>query len=148
VTPPLIVLDTVVLVAAIIGKPGSADAELVVDVATGNIRLALSDDGLREIVRVLGYPEVEGKVKRPVRAFEIALALGLMGRLFHPKRLDWPSLKDPKDGWIFDLAFECGADHIVTRDKHLLKVGKKLGFKTLTPYGLLNELRKNYESNE
>lgn len=142
-TPPRIVLDTVVLVGAIIGKLESADAHLIQAVATGSVQLALSDDGLREIIRVLSYSEVEEKVKQPVRAFEVALALGLMGQLFHPKRLDWPSLQDPKDGWVLDLAFESGADYLVTRDKHLLNAGKKLGFQTITPPELLQELESH-----
>ena len=137
----LIVLDTVILLGAIIGKPQSADAQLVHKIATGELQLALSDDGLREIVRVLAYPEIEEKIKRPVRAFEVALALGLMGQLFHPKRLDWPSLQDPKDAWLLDLAFEASADYLVSRDKHLLEVSKKLGFRTVTPPELLYDLK-------
>jgi len=140
VTPPLIVLDTVVLVSGIIGRRESADAKLIEAVATGGVQLALSDDGLREVARVLGYPEVEAKIRRPVRAFEVALALGLMGRLYHPRKLDWPSLQDPNDGWVLDLAFASGADAIVTRDKHLLAVGVKLGFRAVTPPALLEEL--------
>jgi len=76
-----------------------------------------------------------------VRAFEVALALGLMGQLFHPKRLDWPSLQDPKDAWLLDLAFEASADYLVSRDKHLLEVSKKLGFRTVTPPELLYDLK-------
>lgn len=141
-TPPLIVLDTVILIGAIIGKPRSADAQLIRAVATGEVQLALSDDGLREIVRVLGYPEVEEKIAKPVRAFEVALALGLMGELFHPKRFDWPSLNDPKGGWLLDLAFESGADFLVSRDKHLLKVAKELGFRAATPPEVLEHFKQ------
>lgn len=138
---PLVVLDTVVLIGAILGRPKGADAQVVRAVATGNVRLAVSDDALREVVRVLAYPEVEAKIERPVRAFEVALALGLMGTLYHPRRLDWPSLRDPKDGWVLDLAFEAGAEHIVTRDSHLLELAPGLGFDIKTPPEMLHMLR-------
>lgn len=138
---PLVVIDTVVFVGAMLGKETGADARVTRAVATGELRLALSDDALRELVRVLGYPEVEAKVKRPVRAFEVALAIGLMGMLYRPKRLDWPSLRDPKDGWVFDLAFEAGADFIVTRDAHVLEAGRALGFEARTPPEVVRELR-------
>jgi putative PIN family toxin of toxin-antitoxin system len=134
---PVIVLDTVVIVGAILGKPESADAQVLRAVETGGLRLALSDDGLREVIRVLSYPEVEAKIRRPVRAFEVALALGLMGRLYRPRKLDWPSLRDPKDGWVLDLAYDAGADIIVTRDKHLFRVASSLGFEVWTPPKLL-----------
>ena len=139
---PLVVVDTVVFVGAVLGSKSGADALVSRAVATGEVRLALSDDALRELVRVLGYPEVEAKIERPVRAFEVALAVGLMGTLYHPKRLDWPSLRDPKDGWVFDLAFEAGADFIITRDTHVLDAGRTLGFEVKTPPEVVHHLRQ------
>ena len=139
-TAPLVVVDTVVFIGAILGETG-ADARVVRAVTTGEVRLALSDDALRELVRVVAYPEVEAKMGRPVRAFEVALAVGLMGTLYHPERLDWPSLRDPKDGWVFDLAFEASADFIITRDHHVLKAGRRLGFEVTTPPEVARSLR-------
>lgn len=131
--PPLVVLDTVVVVAAILGEPSSADARLIRAATTGEVRLAISDDFLRELTRVLSYPDITAKTRRPVRAFEVGLTLGLMGKLYHPRRLDWPSLNDPNDGWVFDLAWESGAQWVVSRDVHVLSTGRSLGFMVCTP---------------
>jgi hypothetical protein len=57
----------------------------------------------------MGYPDVEERIGRPVRAFETALYIGAMGVMYHPRRLDWPGLGDPGDAWVFDLAYESSA---------------------------------------
>ena len=62
---PLVVVDTVVFVGAVLGRETGADALIARAVATGELRLALSDDALRELVRVLGYPEVEASDQLP-----------------------------------------------------------------------------------
>jgi predicted nucleic acid-binding protein len=66
-----------------------------------------------------------------------------MGQIFYPKMLDWPTLRDRKDWWILDLAYEAGADFIVTRDKKVLTAGTVLGFEVLTPPEFLKELEQN-----
>lgn len=145
-TTPLTVLDTMVVVSAIIGNPEGVDAAVVEAVATGDIRMAISDDQLSEFVRVLGYEDVESRIARPVRAFEVALDLGTMGFMYHPRRLDWPSLRDENDGWIFDLAHASGADYIVSFDNHVHEAASELGFKVVYPGDLLEILRGEYES--
>lgn len=114
-------------------------------VATGDVRMAISDDQLSELVRVVGYEELETRIGRPVRAFEVALDLGTMGFMYHPRRLDWPSLRDAKDGWIFDLAHASGADYIVTYDEDVHDAALELGFKAILPEELLEILRRQYE---
>lgn len=47
-----------------------------------------------------------------------------MGYTYHPRRLDWPSLRDPKDGWILDLACASGADYIVSYDQAVQDAGE------------------------
>ena len=141
-TPPLVVLDTMVVVAAVSGSAGGASAMAVRAVATGEARLAISDDFLGELVRVIGYPDVERLIDRPVRAFEAALEIGTMGRMFHPRRLDWPSLRDHGDRWIFDLTFEASADHIVSFDNAVRDAASELGFSAIYPEDLLEILRR------
>jgi putative PIN family toxin of toxin-antitoxin system len=135
------VLDTMVILGAVIGKQDSADA-LVVRAATigGQAQVAVSDDFLSELVKVMSYPEIESRIERPVRAFEIALDLMQMGLWYTPRRLEWPSLRDPKDWWVLDLAFESGADCIVTRDSDLLEDAPPLAFEVRTPFEFLQEL--------
>lgn len=140
--PPLLVLDTMVVIAAISGSTEGASAMAVRAVATGEARLAISDDFLGELVRVVGYPDVERLIDRPVRAFETALEIGTMGLMFHPRRLDWPSLRDEGDRWIFDLAYESSADHIVSFDNAVREAASELGFSAIYPENLLEILSR------
>ncbi len=142
---PLVVLDTMVVVSAVIGVPHGPSASTVAAVATGDVRLAVSDDQLREVVTVMGYEAIENTIYSPVRAFEVALDLGTMGLMYHPRRLDWPSLRDERDGWIFDLAYASGADYIVSYDRAVRDAADELGFVALPPEELLGALRRQYE---
>jgi predicted nucleic acid-binding protein len=65
--------------------------------------------------------------------------------MYHPRRLDWPSLRDPNDGWIFDLAYTAGADYIVTYDNAVRDAADALGFVAVLPEDLLEILRRQYE---
>jgi putative PIN family toxin of toxin-antitoxin system len=130
-----------VVVGAVMGKPDSADAELFRLVVTGEVQLAVSDDLLSELVRVMHYPYVESRINSPGRAFEVAVDLMHMGSWYRPWRLDWPSLRDLKDWWVLDLDFESGADYVVTRDPDLLEDAPPLGFEVRTPAEFLTELR-------
>lgn len=137
---PLIVLDTLVVVSALVGPERSASRRVVWAVATGEVRLAISDDFLREVSRVIRYPDVTSKIRGPVRAFEVALEMGLMGEMNRPRKLDWPSLRDPKDGWMLDLAWNAVADYIVTRDPHLLNFTPPFPITIREPHQVLAEL--------
>lgn|GEM_PF-2034915 len=142
---PLVVLDTMVIVSAVSGDPRGASALAVRAIATGEATLAISDDYLSELVRVIGYPDVEERIGRAVRAFEAALDIGAMGIMYHPRRLDWPSLSDSGDAWVFDLAYESSADHIVTFDQGVHDAAEALGFDALFPEDFLDILRRRYE---
>lgn len=61
------------------------------------------------------------------------LDLGFMGRMYRPRRLDWPSIEDPDDTWMLDLALEARAGFIVTWDPHLLDARIPLPTQILTP---------------
>jgi putative PIN family toxin of toxin-antitoxin system len=138
---PLIVLDTGVVVRALTGRPDSASSEVVRAAQTGEVRLAVSDAFLAETIRVLREPRVEARIGSAGRAFEVALDLGFMGRHYRPRRHDWPSVPDPNDGWMPDLAFASEADFIVTWDPHLLDHEIPLPVEVVTPAELLQRLR-------
>ena len=86
-------------------------------------------------------PEVESRVRRPGRAFEMGLDIGVMGLLKRPRRLYWPNLRDPDDAWILDLALEAAFgpedSYIVSRDQGVLEDAPKSGFKALDPLAFL-----------
>jgi putative PIN family toxin of toxin-antitoxin system len=117
--PPLIVLDTGVVLRALIGSVEASSYRMVRLAATGDVRLAHSDEGLRELTRVVTEKDEEGLVRSASRAFRIAMDLWAHGALYHPTRRDWPSIPDPDDGWMLDLAFEATADYIISWDSHL-----------------------------
>ena len=134
-----------VIVAAVSGNPEGASVLAVRAIASGEAILAISDDYLSELVRVMGYPHVEEQIGRPVRAFETALDIGAMGIMYHPRRHDWPTLRDLGDNWVFDLAYESGADYIVTFDQGIHDAAAQLGFEAILPDDLLAILRRHYE---
>jgi putative PIN family toxin of toxin-antitoxin system len=142
---PLVVLDTMVVLSAVFAEDAEGpSASVVRAVATGDVRLAISDDQLSELVRVMSYENVEDNIGKPLRAFEVALDIGTMSFMYHPRRLDWPSLRDPKDGWIFDLAYTSGADFIVSYDNAVRDAADELGFVAIYPEDLLATLRRQY----
>ena len=117
--PPLIVLDTGVVIRALIGRAGASSDRMVRLAATGDIHLAHSDEGLRELTRVVEEKDEEGLIVSSFRAFSIAMDLWAHATLYHPTHRDWPSIPDPDDGWMLDLAFDAEADFIVSWDPHL-----------------------------
>ena len=139
---PLIVLDTGVVVRALTGRLDCASSEVVRAVQTGEIRLAVCDAFLIETTRVLREPRVESRIGSAGRAFEVALDLAFMGRHHRPQRHDWPSVPDPKDYWMLDLAFAAEADFIVTWDPHLLDHEVPLPVEIATPARFLEQLRR------
>jgi predicted nucleic acid-binding protein len=75
VTPPPIVLDTGVVISALIGSEDAESYRVLRGVATGDLHLALSDDFLNELSRVVGL-EVE-RPKRRQRSSRLAAGLNL-----------------------------------------------------------------------
>ncbi len=137
---PLIVLDTMIVVSAIIGHRRATDARVLEAIETGMIRLALSDAGLRELQEVIARPFLTEHIPDIGRVFRVAMVLGLMGQLYRPERFDWTTLTDEKDWWLLDLAFCSNADCIVTRDLKVLRAANKLGFRAVEPPVFLENL--------
>jgi putative PIN family toxin of toxin-antitoxin system len=113
------VLDTGVVIRALIGSATGDSYRMVRVVGTGGVRIAHSDEGLRELTRVVREKDEEGLITSVSKAFEIAMDLWAHGNLYRPTRRDWPSIPDPDDGWMLDLAFEVEADYIISWDTHL-----------------------------
>lgn len=138
---PLIVLDTDVVVTALLGDENASSARVVRAVSTGEMRLALSDAFLRELYLTMRRPRVALNIRSAVRAFEVGLELGVMGTLYRPAGYDWPSVPDPADYWQPDLAWEADADYIVAWDPHLTGASLPFPVEVLEPPALLDRLR-------
>lgn len=145
---PVVVLDTMVVVSAIVGSPRGSSAAVLDHVATGGVKLVISDEPLSEIVRVLAILPSREEWPSRRESSRSPSTSAIWGSCAIPRRLDWPSLPDPKDAWVLDLAHDSNADHIVTHDRPLTTTAKRLGFDVKTPANLLRELRKGTPSTE
>ncbi|MGH3088710.1 MAG: PIN domain-containing protein [Rubrobacteraceae bacterium] len=130
----LIVLDTGVVVSALIGSRDAAAFRVCRAIGTGEVRLAISDRFLTELVEVVRRRYAEGLIRDAARAFEVALDLGTEGEKHHPETHPWPkSISDPGDWWIAELAYETGADFIVASDPHVTEATLPIPVEILTP---------------
>lgn len=137
---PLVVLDTDVVLTALIGGEDASSYQVLSAMGTGEVRVALSDAFLVELVRTVRNRYRQGLILDAARAFEVALDLGLHGELRRPPGWDWPSVPDPEDRWVPDLAYDASADFIVSWDQHLLEAELPFGVEVVTPAGLLRRL--------
>ena len=137
----LAVLDTDVVVTALIGDESASSYLVLSAVGTGVVRVALSDAFLAELARTVRNRYRRGLILDAARAFEVALDLCLHGELRLPPGWDWPSVPDPEDRWMPDLAYDAGADFIVTWDRHLLDADLPFGVQVVTPPEFLQRLR-------
>jgi len=138
---PLIVLDTDVVVTALIGSEAASSYRLTRAVGTGEVAVALSDAFLIELVRTVRNRHRQGLITDAARAFEVALDLGWHGEMYRPNHFDWPSVPDPEDYWMPDLAWHAGAECIVTWDRHLLDAELPFPVTVLQPPEILTKLR-------
>jgi putative PIN family toxin of toxin-antitoxin system len=103
----------------------------ILDLAeTGEIRLAVSDDILNEVNRVLLRPKFgwsQGRVDAAIR--QIA---GFAEHVEPKQRIDM-IVDDPTDNRILECAADSGSNYLVSGDHHLLKVGQYQGCKIVTP---------------
>jgi putative PIN family toxin of toxin-antitoxin system len=138
---PLAVLDTSVLIAALTTRDEDAESRRVVRAAgTGAIRLALSDELLREAVELVRRKDRHGQIHSASLAFEACMDLWSHGALYHPFRLDWPSITDKEDYWVLDFAWAAKVDYIVSLDPHLTTVTLPMQIEVLEPYQVIGRL--------
>jgi len=101
---------------------------------SGAIRLAVSDNILDEVARVLGrekfgWPEVE--IDRAVTQ------ISRFTEHVEPKHRIDAIAADPSDDRILECAVASRSEYLVTGDKHLLKLGRFGGTKIVKPADFL-----------
>ena len=79
-------LDTVIVIQSLIGSTSGSSYAVVRAAGTGDVRLAHSDEGLRELVRIVEEKVKEGLIASASRAFSVAMDLWAHGELHHPIR--------------------------------------------------------------
>jgi predicted nucleic acid-binding protein len=137
---PLIVLDTGVVVAALMGRSDASSHLVCRAVGTGLLRLAISDRFLTELVRTVRRKHEESLVRDAARAFEVALDIGFHGEPHNFEPRPWPSVQDPLDWWMPDLGYYAGADFLITWDHHLRNARLPIPLEVLTPPALMEKL--------
>jgi putative PIN family toxin of toxin-antitoxin system len=120
-----VVLDTnVVLDWLVFEDPAVRD--LVRDVESGALRVVTSDECVAELRRVLGYPVLQ----LGAGAQGAALARYMEHASTPPDALREPSglplCADPDDQKFLELAWHSNADLLVTKDKALLAMARKI----------------------
>ncbi|MFV2061939.1 MAG: putative toxin-antitoxin system toxin component, PIN family [Chloroflexota bacterium] len=122
---PLAVLDTNVLVSALI-TPSGASARLLLELRAGTFELVVSPLLLAELREVLGRK----KLRRYVTTAEADAYVEFIRRdsivLDDPAPTDaGPLSADPEDQFLIDLARAAPVDALVSGDRHLLDLRRE-----------------------
>jgi putative PIN family toxin of toxin-antitoxin system len=140
---PSAVLDSVVLVSALL-TPGGVASAVGRQARDGAFTCCLSDEILAETERVLvDTPRLRGRftyTDEEVRAFirNLRAAVRLV--------TDVPPLagvvRDPNDDMVVACAVAAAADYVVSRDEDLLSLGAYEGIAMITPEAFMALLRR------
>ena len=138
-----IVLDTNVLINALLSKSNQAASVTVLDhCLTGLLKPQMGSTLFAEYEDVINRTEIRKLTKRSVS--EVNLFLDALysktewSKIYYRWR---PNLKDESDNHLIELATSSGAECIVTNNtKDLLSGDLKFAFKILTPKQLLETL--------
>ncbi|MEO8165476.1 MAG: putative toxin-antitoxin system toxin component, PIN family [Betaproteobacteria bacterium] len=109
----------------------------------GRASIVIDEACLRELQAVLAYPEFRlDAAQKTVHLAEVARCT-----IRHEHRrlafaITLPRCSDPDDQKFLELAYDAGADWLFTKDKALLRLGKKQllasGFRVGTPQQWMN----------
>jgi putative PIN family toxin of toxin-antitoxin system len=138
VAPPRLVVDTNVLIAAVVSRGGTCD-ELFTGALAGRWTPIVSPILLEELADVFGRPKFRRSISfEQVEAFTADLALVTE---VWPDSLELPGATgDPDDDFLVALAVSSGAAGIVSGDSHLTAPTNELPVAVFTPAQLLADL--------
>jgi putative PIN family toxin of toxin-antitoxin system len=130
-----IVLDTNVLVSAIIsdGKP----RHLLRLAARKRFLLILSDESIKEFVKVLRRPKFRMTDREVRKAEQVVVGLGRNVNVTSARRI---TKNDPDDDTFINTALDGSADYIVTGDIHLLELSCYRGIEIVSVDYILRKL--------
>ena len=135
-----LVVDIQVLLSGVTGAKGPS-FELWQAALRFDVVLVLCEGHFAELARVLTYPHVlalGNGALTPSLSFQFAAQLFQVGEYYaHVPAHAWPSCPDPKDWYLLDLLMQSGADGLITKDKHLLRLAEILSLPVMEPKALL-----------
>ena len=129
-TQPSLVLDTNVLLSALLFHAGSL-SWLRGAWQSKAIRPLASRDTTKELIRVLSYPKF--RLTAGEREHLLADYLPWCATVTIPNPPEVPDCRDPLDRPFFKLALAAHADALVTGDKDLLALASVFSIPILTP---------------
>ncbi len=134
---PRLVLDTNVLISALLFRQGSL-AWLRQAWQSAAIRPLASRDTVAELIRVLTYPKF--KLTKGESEDLLGDYLPWCETVTWSRRVNVPAGRDPFDRPFLELALAAKADALVTGDKDLLALAKSFPVPILTPAALKKRL--------
>lgn len=119
-----LVLDTnVVLDLVVFHDPGAAQLRAAIE--TRKVSLLTTAECLEELRLVLGYPEFKLDGEAQAAAYEWYAARAEVVETSPPDPL-LPRCRDADDQKFLDLAWAADAGHLVTKDKALLELARRV----------------------
>lgn len=127
--PPALrlVLDTHIWLEWLLWRSPRIDP-LRAGVAAGFLQLYYSSATLLEWQRVLGYPQF-GLTAERIQTLVAALQSLAVCSQPELTLATLPQCRDPDDQKFLELAVQCEASFLLSRDKKLLKIGRHKGYK-------------------
>ena len=143
------VFDTNILVSAFLSRdnPGGVSSELLRFVVAGAIDLHLSIEIVDEAIRILASSMRAQRRYRYSRsdADEYRATLMMLATIIDdPSPTPGAVPRDPDDDKIVACAIAASAQHIVTRDDHLLSLGNYAGIAITTPEQFIHLVRRDF----
>ncbi|MBN1292918.1 MAG: putative toxin-antitoxin system toxin component, PIN family [Candidatus Latescibacteria bacterium] len=139
-----IVLDTNVLVSAIL-SPRSISAQIIRLVLDDTVTLAISQDILDEVYRVIRYPKLVRLMKKhDVTPEEVDSIIKRLSRIavVTPGELKLDVIRDdPSDNKFLACTVESEANFIVSGDHHLTELREFQGIPIVNPATFLSIVR-------
>jgi len=131
-----ITADTNVLVSATFWDGESN--KIIEKVERKEIELVLSKEILEEFAAVLGYREMQDKIKNKNLEMKRTIErIAAISTIAEPKQKFEIVKEDPDDNKIIDCAKAGNVDYIVTNDHHLLNLKNIGGIVVITPEELI-----------
>ena len=128
--PPRVVLDTNVLISALLFRRGSL-VWLIDAWQFERVRPLASKATVAEVLRVLGYPKF--RLATSDREALLGEYLPWCEAVVVPSELEVPDCRDPDDRIFLELAAAANADALITGDEDLLALTTVFTIPILTP---------------
>ena len=133
---PRVVLDTNIVVSALIAKEG-APARVFEKLLLGKIANYTSKEIIKELIEVLGRKEIAGRTTKKARAFVLRHYLNSSIAIVPRSRVS--AVEHESDNKFIETSLDAKASHLITGDKHLLKLGKFREIRIVTAKEFLKE---------